>query len=161
MGFRYDTFCGLYCGACDVLQANRSGRVEALAQAWGMEPEALQCHGCKTEVNAVYCVECGIKACAESRGLEHCTQCADYACARLMAFWSDGCAHHALAQQSLERLHQQGLARWLEEQRARWACPRCGVASSWYDAECGACGARLFSCTDEESQRAGGETETR
>jgi hypothetical protein len=41
MDFRYDTSCGLYCGACDVLQANKSGTVETLAQAWGMEPDQL------------------------------------------------------------------------------------------------------------------------
>jgi len=42
MPFRYDTYCGLYCGACEILLANEKGSVEALAQAWNRDPESLR-----------------------------------------------------------------------------------------------------------------------
>jgi hypothetical protein len=150
MGFRYDTFCGLYCGACDVLQANQDGMVEELARAWGMDPGQLRCHGCKTDVNAVYCRQCGIKACARDRVLEYCFQCADHACPRLVGFWTDGCAHHALARRGLDALRRQGLDPWLAEQRARWSCPRCGAGFTWYDTQCRACGTPVYNCQDRE-----------
>jgi hypothetical protein len=127
MEFRYDTFCGLYCGACDVLQANKSGTVEALAQAWGKESEQLRCRGCKSKINAVYCKDCDIRLCAENKDIAYCFQCDDYPCARLAAFRNDDCAHHSIVLQNLSRLCRQGLERWLEDQRARWACPNCGA----------------------------------
>ncbi|MBU1660900.1 MAG: DUF3795 domain-containing protein, partial [Chloroflexi bacterium] len=96
MEFSYDTFCGLYCGACDIIQANKSGTVEILAQTWGMEPEQLLCRGCKSEVNAVYCIDCGIKACAKNRKVEYCFQCDDYPCTRLVDFRNDDYAHHSI-----------------------------------------------------------------
>jgi hypothetical protein len=39
MDYRYDTVCGLYCGACDVLLANEKHEVASLAKAWDMKPE--------------------------------------------------------------------------------------------------------------------------
>jgi predicted RNA-binding Zn-ribbon protein involved in translation (DUF1610 family) len=149
--FRYDTFCGLYCGACDVFQANRSGTVEALARAWEMEPGQLRCHGCKSVINAVYCVECDIKACAASKKIDYCFQCSDYPCPRLVSFRNDDSAHHSIVLQNQSRLRTQGLERWLAEQRVRWSCPQCGAGFTWYDGVCQACGSELYNCQDEES----------
>jgi hypothetical protein len=150
MEFRYDTFCGLYCGACDVSQANRSGTVAALARDWGMEPDQLRCQGCKSAVNAVYCIDCDIKACASSRTVEYCFQCADYPCVRLLTFRDDDSAHHSVVSNNLDRLREQGLDRWLAEQRLRWTCPSCGAETTWYETACRACGGQLYNCQDEE-----------
>jgi hypothetical protein len=151
MGFRYDTFCGLYCGACDVLQANKSGTIETLAQAWGEEPEQLRCRGCKSEINAVYCKECGIKLCAKNKEVEYCFQCDDYPCTRLVAFRNDDHAHHSIVLRNLDHIGRHGLEQWLEEQRARWSCPNCGVGFTWYDKVCKGCGNGVYNCKDEES----------
>lgn len=159
MEFRLDTFCGLYCGACDVLQANKNGSVEALALAWEMETRQLVCHGCKSDTNSVYCVDCDIKACAAGKKLEHCFQCADYPCARLVAFRNDDAPHHSAVLHNLGRLRRQGLEYWLAEQRARWSCPRCGTAFTWYSQVCQACGGTLYNCQEEESRLAAEEQE--
>ena len=152
MEFRYDTFCGLYCGACDVLQASKRGTVEALAQAWGMEPAALRCQGCKSPVNAVYCVNCDIKACAEERQLDSCFQCDDYPCARLVDFRNDEHPHHSIVLQNLGQIQRVGLGHWLADQRARWSCPRCGSEFTWYDKSCGICGGAVSNCEEEEDR---------
>jgi predicted RNA-binding Zn-ribbon protein involved in translation (DUF1610 family) len=152
MEFRYDTFCGLYCGACDVLQANKTGTVETLAQAWGMEPDQLRCHGCKSQVNAVYCIDCDIKECAEKRSVAYCFQCDDYPCARLVDFRNDDHAHHSVVLQNLGHMCRLGLERWLDEQRARWSCPNCGVEFTWYDKACRACGGKVSNCEEEEGR---------
>ncbi len=156
MKFRLDTFCGLYCGACDVLQANVSGTVETLAQAWGTQPEQLRCRGCKSEVNAVYCVDCSIRGCSQRRGVEYCFQCSDYPCTHLEDFRSDECAHHSVVLRNLDEMRRLGPDRWLEEQRLRWSCPHCGVAFTWYDKTCGGCGGEVTNCEDEERQLASG-----
>jgi predicted RNA-binding Zn-ribbon protein involved in translation (DUF1610 family) len=148
--FRYDTFCGLYCGACDVLQANSAGTYEALARAWGMESDGLRCHGCKSEVNAVYCLDCDIKACAESKGIEFCFECVDYPCQRLVSFRNDQHAHHSIVLQNLGEIRKLGTEAWLAGQRVRWSCPECGNPFTWYDERCKTCGTELYNCEHEE-----------
>jgi hypothetical protein len=150
MGFRYDTFCGLYCGACDVLVANEEGAVEVIAQAWNMAPGQLRCHGCKSQVNAVYCVDCDIKGCAESRQVEYCFQCDEYPCSRLLDFRNDAHPHHSIVLQNLDFIRGQGLDEWLKAQKTRWSCAHCGARFTWYAQVCEVCGGELYSCRDEE-----------
>ena len=70
MEFKYDAYCGLYCGACGVLIANERDKLEQLAKAWKVEPEKLECHGCKSETSSSFCVSCNIRSCAESKDKE-------------------------------------------------------------------------------------------
>ncbi|KPK70022.1 hypothetical protein AMJ82_04235 [candidate division TA06 bacterium SM23_40] len=151
MELRYDSYCGLYCGACPVLRANRDGRVEEVAGEWKMKPEDLRCHGCKTETLSSFCTSCDIKKCAEDEDVEFCFDCSEFPCKRLVAFKDDECAHHSIVLKNLEAIRERGLDDWLAEQKSRWSCPECGVGSAWYEKECGACGATLYSCKDEES----------
>lgn len=152
MEFRYDTYCGLYCGACDVLIANKNGNVEKLAKAWNMKPEKLRCHGCKTEIISSFCATCDIKKCAEkeNKKVDFCFQCAEYPCARLVEFKNDKYPHHSVVLKNLDIIHDKGIDKWLEEQNSRWSCPNCGTKFSWYDKVCQNCGEKLYSCEDEE-----------
>jgi hypothetical protein len=148
--FRYDTFCGLYCGACDVLQANTNDTLEALASAWGTTIERLRCRGCKSAVNAVYCVDCDIKACAASKAIAYCFECADYPCTRLVGFRNDEHPHHSVLLHNLGRIRRLGTEQWLADERARWSCPQCGASFTWYEEVCRVCGTELYDCRDEE-----------
>lgn len=152
MTWRYDAFCGLYCGACDILLANRQRDVEALAHAWKMTPEQLRCHGCKSDSNAVYCVDCSIKGCAENRQIEWCVHCDDYPCPRVLDFAHDDCSHHSSVLQNLHAIQTHGVMTWLDTQKTRWSCPRCGKAYTWYDKTCNGCGGPLRNCEDEEEE---------
>ncbi|MBN1429103.1 MAG: DUF3795 domain-containing protein [Anaerolineae bacterium] len=149
MDFRLDTYCGLYCGACDILVANWYGAVEELAQAWGVDPNDLRCHGCKSGVVCAHCENCAIRQCAQSRAISFCCECEEYPCAGLMEFRYDGSGHHALALRNLRFIYEQGLERWLEAQQARWTCPTCGAGFGWYDQKCRHCGATLYDCESE------------
>ena len=95
--------------------------------------------------------DCRIKLCARDRGVDHCYECAGYPCARLVAFRNDECAHHSVVLKNQEAKREQGVGRWLEAQQARWSCPTCGRASSWYDKACQGCGGALYNCEDEEA----------
>ncbi len=152
MTYRYDTYCGLYCGACHALRATEEGRVEEQAKAWGRDPEEVMCHGCKSDVLSGYCRTCGIKACAVERHVEFCFECTEYPCERLIAFRDDEWPHHSAVTRNLAELERLGLAQWLEVQTARWRCPACGRKTSWYDETCPGCGSEVVSSRDEEQE---------
>lgn len=159
MRLRYDAICGLFCGACEVMLANKQGNVSALAQVWGVESGKLTCYGCKSSINAVYCRDCHFRICAGERGIEYCSQCSDFPCASLLEFSRDNNDHHAAVLQNLDDLDKMGLKQWLQTQQAKWSCPDCGTEFSWYDRICKTCGNRLFNCEEENKMNADGNKE--
>ncbi|MBN2383365.1 DUF3795 domain-containing protein [bacterium] len=152
MKFRYDTVCGLYCGACKAVMANQTGTVEALAQEWEIKPAELVCHGCKTETIAAFCQDCTFRECVNNKGLEYCFQCSEFPCDELVQFRNDKAPHHSVVLHNSKRMRDMGVPRWLEEQRIRWSCPECGTSFSWYDQTCSTCGAKLYDCRAEEAE---------
>lgn len=150
MKFRYDTYCGLYCGACDVFIANEKGTLEESAKEWDMKPEDLMCHGCKSGTNAVYCRTCDIKKCAESKEVEFCYQCEEYPCTLLVEFRNDEHPHHSVVLKNQEIIKEKGVQKWLEEQEKRWTCPECGTQFAWYDTVCKKCQSALYDCRAED-----------
>jgi predicted Zn-ribbon and HTH transcriptional regulator len=153
MNPRYDTFCGLYCGACPILAANLRGDEEWIkksAEQWKMKPEDLHCTGCKSDVIAVFCRECHLKRCARDKGVEFCFECDQYPCQALKNFRSDEVAHHSVVLSNLERISRIGVRKWMAERKARWQCKNCGKGFSWYDKKCPQCGTDLYNAVDEE-----------
>lgn len=150
MTYRYDSYCGLCCGACPVLKANEQGTLQETAQAWGEDPDDLVCHGCKTSVESVYCRTCDMKMCAESKKVDFCFQCPGYPCSALVAFQADECPHHSVIFENLRAIEEQGVESWLNQQKSRWECPECGTSFCWYDETCSQCGASLYNCQKEE-----------
>lgn len=151
MDYRYDTYCGLYCGACPILRANRQGVVEEQAAEWKTTPEEITCHGCKSSVVFGYCRTCEMKACAAERELEACVECGDYPCERVTAFRDDAWPHHSVVVRNSEALRAVGLQEWLEDQVCRWRCSECGSETTWYDEACPSCGAAVASSRAEEA----------
>jgi hypothetical protein len=141
--------CGLYCGACYHYRAASPGGEHLLSEeARGGRPiEGYGCRGCRSEQLYVHegCRECRIRACAESRELQHCGECAEFPCARLLAFQTDGRKHHLGIVENLRLLLDQGQDDWFQGQAARWQCPECGVAFSWHEDTCHVCGAAISS----------------
>lgn len=152
MKYRYDAPCGLYCGACGTVLADKNGSVEALAEEWGMQPDQLVCHGCKTVTTAVFCRDCRFRDCVSSKGIDYCFQCDEFPCGDLLSFRNDQASHHSVVLQNSKRMLDIGVDRWLEEQRVRWSCPSCGASFSWYDTACKSCGAALRDCRADEAE---------
>ncbi|OPL18360.1 MAG: hypothetical protein AVO35_05810 [Candidatus Aegiribacteria sp. MLS_C] len=153
MGLRYDSYCGLNCGACPVGMANEAGDADVLkelAERWGMDVRELECAGCKSPVTAVFCSECRIRSCARERGLEFCFQCAEYPCDRLVSFSDDDAPHHSVVLKNLSRIREAGLRKWLQEQSERWSCEVCGRRFGWYSETCPGCGSVLYNSVLEE-----------
>lgn len=47
MNSRYDSYCGLYCGACEICLMNEIGKIEAKAKEQDMKLDKVKCFGCK------------------------------------------------------------------------------------------------------------------
>jgi hypothetical protein len=157
-----DSYCGIYCGACDIRLAGETGRKSRFADFWSEKrlrrfreaqgspvtnPEQLRlrCSGCKSDDVFVNCGACKLRACARGRRLDHCSDCAEYPCALYRGFLRAGSMlpHVRLCPGNLESVRTRGVERWLAEQAERWRCPDCGALFSWYAETCGGCGRRL------------------
>ncbi|MBN2587902.1 MAG: DUF3795 domain-containing protein [Candidatus Fermentibacteraceae bacterium] len=155
MKLRYDTYCGLFCGACPVGMANETGDVELLekmAEEWGRSPDELRCGGCRSGITAVFCTDCEMRACAVRKGLEYCSQCDEYPCGTLTGFRNDQAPHHSAVLRNLSRMAEMGVEEWLEEETVRWTCGKCGKRFGWYSETCRECGEALFNSVLEERE---------
>jgi hypothetical protein len=94
---RMVAYCGLVCTECDAYLATQSGDREALEkfaerarQEFGMTAtaESTMCDGCLSSSDRLcgYCDECGVRACAVSRGVTNCAHCEDYGCETITGF---------------------------------------------------------------------------
>ncbi len=160
MKTRFDSYCGLYCGACPILVANVKGEVEAKAKEWEMVAADIVCHGCKSRVTANICADCVMKLCARDRGFDFCVECEDYPCGSIQTFQRDRFPHHTLIAVNLETIRDRGVAAWLDEQKERWSCSACGTLFTWYEEECQSCGGRLYdACAEEDDWAEDGDRE--
>jgi len=144
--------CGLYCGACPHYRASFPDGQHLLRPEFrGDRPlTKFTCRGCRS--NQLYChpgcSECAIRACADHQGLAHCAKSAEFPCPRLIAFQTDGRAHHLPILEQLEDIQRKDIEPWLVEQAARWTCI-CGQPFSWYEIVCPKCGKPLDSYREQ------------
>jgi hypothetical protein len=157
--FNYDSYCGIYCGACDIMKAYQTGRKTAFASFWkestvkaiqrslGIEydetkPLELACHGCKSGSLFTNCRICKIRTCAMEKKVDHCVDCGDYPCA-MFSEWLKMkvlLPHLKQVPGNLESIKKTGVNRWLTEQEKKWECPECRTGFAWYSSKCGNCG---------------------
>ncbi|MBN2543635.1 DUF3795 domain-containing protein [bacterium] len=150
MDYKLDAYCGLYCGACGVFKANKMNIVEETAKKWKLKPENIRCHGCKSDMIAVFCTDCHLKLCAEKKKVEFCYECDEYPCENLLNFRNDEHPHHSVILNNLEYIKENGLQEWLRQQAKRWSCSKCGTEFSWYEETCQSCGTKLHNAEDED-----------
>jgi hypothetical protein len=150
MAFRYDSYCGIYCGSCPFLMGSERNELDTLVKKMKREKEELYCEGCKGENVSVFCRNCGLKECAQQHDVEFCFECSDYPCEKLQTFKNDDSPHNSAIFKKLDSLREFGLKKWLEIQKNRWSCPQCGTPFSWYDRECEECGHQLYNAVEED-----------
>jgi hypothetical protein len=145
--------CGLYCGACTIRLAGKSGHRQLLEEiaavltsreGKSIRADDLACEGCLSDgAVAIVCRDCALRACALEKGVGHCSCCPEYPCQGITDFSQDGLPHHAEIPKNVSRQKESGLEAWADEQDRRWRCPQCGRIISWYDSQCSACGSPL------------------
>jgi len=143
--FNYDTYCGLYCGACDILMAYKGGYGDQLAAYMDVEPSQITCCGCKSDLVYINCQNCEIRMCAINKNLEHCIDCNSYPCD---LFNENQLPHWKITDKNLLTIKSQGVRQWLLDQEKIWQCPDCGTGFSWYAPACSQCGKILEKIKD-------------
>lgn len=160
MKVRYDSCCGLNCGACPVGRANEMNDTEAItkfAEEWGTTVEDLSCTGCKTENTAEFCTNCKMRLCARDKNIEFCIECSEYPCKDITDFRNDKASHHSAVFSNLQKIKENGVDEWLKNEKIRWSCG-CSTSFTWYSETCGKCGAKLYNAVDEEKDLPGRNT---
>ena len=138
MDYRYDAYCGLYCGACYVMLANEKGTIEKIGKDLNLAPEDVLCGGCKSDTRFVGCRDCYIRNCAKEKELNYCFECKDFPCDYFGRFVKLK-PHLISTTENLQAIKNNSLDFWLNEQKKRWQCPSCNENFSWYEFECQSC----------------------
>jgi hypothetical protein len=146
--FNYDSYCGLYCGACSILKAYQTGIRDKFASFWAEEAGLpLKCHGCKSDNLFVNCSQCKIRACAKDKGVERCLVCKDFPCGQFdvdqFKNVLDSLPHLKTIQKNLATIANDGVDAWLAEHDKQWKCPNCKTDFSWYTDTCSECSTDL------------------
>jgi hypothetical protein len=165
--FRHDSYCGLYCGACDVLATYKKftgqGRIAEWADLpvefsknlpWSKKSEII-CHGCKSDTVFIGCSKCLIRKCAkEKMNVELCIDCKKYPCFKiklmnlLRKLMDKKLPHVKSVFKNQIYIKEKGNAAWLKEQEQAWQCPHCETDFTWYTKICSNCGRELESVKD-------------
>jgi Protein of unknown function (DUF3795) len=119
--------CGLYCGACYHYRASfyEADRLQTEAARRGQKPVGFPYQGCRSEALYIhpFCARCDIRACADAKGIPHCGLCAEFPCARIKAFQSDGHVHHRDVLTELVNLREKGMAHGRRSSRRDGGAP--------------------------------------
>lgn len=119
--------CGLYCGVCGVMIANRDGNEkfkEKLAGFYGVSPNEITCMGCMSDTKAVFCEVCHIRSCNQEKGYEGCYQCDEWPCQYINEFPVP--VGKKVIMRAIPQWRELGTEKWVEEEKKRYLCPSCG-----------------------------------
>jgi len=161
--FILDSFCGLYCGACEIMMSYRIFLDVEEDAVWEDLPEEfskhitkaeVKCHGCRTDDLFDGCKGCAIRKCASDRKVDSCVICPEYPCVevkkRIEALPEIGkhLPHTSVMFKNLDLIKNDSVSSWLDDQKKRWSCPDCQTPFSWYQKICIGCGRELDSVKD-------------
>ncbi|WP_319562696.1 DUF3795 domain-containing protein [Marispirochaeta sp.] len=141
----YSSFCGNYCGACEILCAYKNKTENDIAAQWGASPDEIKCHGCKSDIVFKNCNICKIRSCAMDKKIDHCVFCKEFPCKIFGSGESlvEKLPHLKSIPLNMKIISEKGLETWLKEQEKKWQCPVCGEPFTWYKEKCTVCGREL------------------
>lgn len=85
-------YCGLLCNECAAYIATSTNDDllrQKTAEEWStlynadIQPENINCLGCKSETRLGHCYVCAIRKCAVEKSLANCGLCTDFPCSNL------------------------------------------------------------------------------
>ena len=150
---RGDAYCGLYCGACEIVNAETEQDKASVAKMWGATIDQVNCTGCKTDTLFIHCSGCKIRNCAMQKDVAFCVECDSYPC----GIYEEGkglieqLPHLKATVVNQKYIKENGLEKWLADQEAKWSCPHCGARFAWYTQECKKCNEDLRGIKDYET----------
>jgi len=156
--FIEDSYCGLFCGACEIMLAYKKAKKAKTEAKWDELPKEftdfipkaeVKCYGCKTDDVFIGCKGCGIRDCAREKGVEFCFECNEYPCRltnemkKAVRKYKKIMPHATAIIGNLEDIRSKGKKVWLSEQKKLWSCPDCGERFGWYHKACSKCGRNI------------------
>lgn len=117
--------CGMNCGVCYRHCGHKT-----------------PCPGClKDETGKpAHCRSCGIKDCVAEKGQSYCFTCPTYPCKLIKNLEkSYQKRYRASLMENSEAVRQFGLEKFMEMQREKFTCPKCGGIISIHDRACSVC----------------------
>lgn len=76
--------CGIDCFNCELYKENITDEMrKRIAPFLKKDPDGFQCEGCRASGCAMIPTECATKKCAESKGVEFCSDCDLFPCVKL------------------------------------------------------------------------------
>ncbi len=150
--------CGLYCGVCAILIAHRDGNQkfkERLADLYkgrvagkGVLPNSenlsardIHCKGCLSDDLFLHCRQCAIRDCTRAKGYSGCHECAEFPCRHIEEFPMT--VGKKVILRAIPHIREVGVARWIEDEEARYICPQCGHRVFRGAVRCNTCKAEL------------------
>jgi hypothetical protein len=109
--------CGLYCGVCGIYIAHKNNDAkfkERLQGVYWVGADEIKCNGCLSDVVFKYCLECPIRSCAASKGIEGCHQCNDFPCKFIDAFPLP--VGKKVILRAIPTWRKLGTAKWMEQE---------------------------------------------
>jgi hypothetical protein len=103
------------------------------------------CPGCREDdrFKQKSCVACRIKKCEKrvSGGLDFCFNCETFPCARMKQLDKRYRTKYGMSMiENLRNIQEFGIGRFVENEKERWTCPRCGETLCVHRPNCFSCG---------------------
>ena len=105
------------------------------------------CDGClkSDDGKPEHCRKCEIKDCVSAREITYCFECSEYPCKRIKRMEkSYNTRYRSSLMENSELVRQYGLEKFMEKQKERYACSKCGGIISIHDRECSECQEKLI-----------------
>lgn len=104
------------------------------------------CAGCLQSDNGKpeHCRKCTIKDCVEDKALTYCYDCLDFPCTQIKYLDKSYRTRYgvSLIDNGLF-VKENGLTKFMEQQKRKYTCPECGGIISLHDRECSECKVRV------------------
>jgi len=116
--------CGMNCSLC---------------MAYGRQKNA--CPGCRGDdsIKSKSCIECRIINCKKivSDKIKYCFECDNFPCARLVYLDKRYRTKYSMSMiENLNAIRIQGIRKFVENEKKRWECPKCGKLLCVHKSEC-------------------------
>ena len=133
--------CGLYCGVCGIYIADKSnnrkfqerflsvyqGKIAGkgkMPNSENLTVEDIQCNGCLSNKQFLHCRKCEIKNCVLEKGYKGCHQCDEFPCKYIENFPMT--LGKKVILRAIPYWRQVGTQKWIQDEEARYICPKCG-----------------------------------
>jgi hypothetical protein len=132
--------CGLYCGVCAIMIADRDNNEHlkeklvnlykggeagkgTLPNSEDLKTSDIKCKGCLSDVRFMHCENCEIRDCTKEKGYTGCHECSEFPCRYIQSFPMT--IGKKVIMRAIPYWREVGTEKWIEDEEARYICPNC------------------------------------